>query len=412
MDNKTMLQRMGISKAEGGSLNLSTVNFETILPQADVLPMISLVRSHSAWLSEISSFTRTRSTGKVPIYDLNEPVMEYVTEQSATSPTTRPDTTKAEYQTRKHKAVIVLSHEELRESAAIDGNFEQTVVDSFAIQLGNDVANAVVNGDRTLAASSRLNKSLRGINGIDVLTALGSSITNRGGLPFVRKNLSAMFDRIDQRWRNDRSRLRWIYGDRVDNWLREEYAALGTNLGDAAKGTAQTYSPMGIRPMLCPQVRDTQGKAAINPTSVAGTTECTAVLTTLVTAKDPLTVAAGVGRKFLITCIATGQSEVCEGYEDTTLKIVTTGILGQTLGSVSTTNTDYLVRQYDETDIYLGDPKGITTVWLDEWRMFRKYNEQLDQLEITIYLELDVLMPVPGMFVKATNIAVPPLAWA
>jgi hypothetical protein len=230
-------------------------------------------------------------------------------------------------------------------------------------------------------------------------------------LPFKRKNLSAMFDRIPQRWRNDRSRLRWIYGDRVDNWLREEYAALGTNLGDSAKGTKQTYSPMGISPMLCPQVCDTQGKAAIAPTSCSDeTTYIQAILTTLVAALDPLTAAAGVGRKFLITCTATGQSEVCEGFLDTTLRINTTGLLGQT--TVSATNTDYTVRQYDETDIYLGDPKGITTVWLDEWRMYRKYNEQLDQLEITIYLELDVLMPVPGMFVKATNIAVPPLAWA
>lgn len=412
MDNATLLQRAtGITKAVGGSFNLSEVNFDGTIPREDVLPLINLTRSHNAWMQAISSFTRKHKKGRVPIYNLNEPCMEHVGEQDPTSPTTRATTTKAAFSTEKHKAVIVLSYEELQEADTVDGNFEKTVLDSFTVQLGNDVADVMFNGDSSLSGTTRLNRLLKGVDGIDKMTTAGSTVINRGGLPFNKKNFGAMWDRIPQAWRNDKSRMRWMYGDRIDNAYRDALSGLTTGLGDMAIATNVTIAPMGIQPLLIPQLSDTDGPTAIAPTSaVDGTTFITFDLSTLVTTGDPLSIAAGVDRKFLVTFIATGQSEVCDGYDDTQLKIKTIGLLGQT--SVSTNAAHYLVRPYDETSIYLGDPKGITIVWLDEWRLYRKWNEQLDQLEITIYLEFDALLPVPEMFLKATNIAAPPLGWS
>jgi hypothetical protein len=337
--------------------------------------------------------------------------MEFVGEQDPTSPSTRATTTKAEYHTRKAKAVIILSHEELAEADSVDTNFEATVLDSFSVQLSNDVANAAWNGDRSLGSLTRLQRSLNGVDGIDVQTAAGGVVVNRGGAAFNRKLYGALYDRIPQKWRNDRKRLRWFVNDSTDNHYRETLTQLATPMGDSMHTTTSVLSPLGVRPVMVPQIADTQGPTAIAPTSAAdNTTTIQFVLTTLVTAGDPVSAAAGVGRRFLVTCTATGQSEVCEGILDTTLRINTAGLLGQT--TVSTTPGDYTVRPYDETTVLLGDPKGITIVWKDQWRMYRKYNEQLDQLEITIYLEFDILVPVPSMFLKATNIAIPPLPFS
>jgi hypothetical protein len=409
MNNKELLRRAtGITKAEGGTINLTDVNFDGILPREDVLPLINLTRAHSAWVGSLSSFTRSHQKGTIPIYDLNEPVMEHVGSEDPTMVSTRPETKNAKYSTEKHKANIIIPYEELREADTVDGNFEKTVLDSFTLQLNNDVGDVMMNGDSSLSPTNRLNRLRKGVDGIAKLTTAGSHVVNRGGAAFKRKNFSAIRNRIPARWRNDKSRMRWMYNDRIDDAYREILSELPTGLGDAAIGTTTTIAPMGIKPLLVPHISDTEGPTAIAPTSATDeTTYIQLILTTLVTAGDPKTAVLGVGRMFLVTCIATGQSEVCEGFLDTTLRINTAGLLGQS--TVSTTANHYTVRPYDETTIYLGDPKGISLVWLDEWRIYRKWNQDLDRLEIVIYLELDCLIPVPEMFIKATNIAAPPL---
>ena len=167
---------------------------------------------------------------------------------------------------------------------------------------------------------------------------------------------------------------------------------------------------MGIRPTMVPQIGDEDGPTAIAPTGVTdNTTYLTFDLTTLVTAGDPSTHALGVDRRFLVEFPGTGQTEIVEGKLDTGVLVAdTAGLLGQT-GTPSTTAGDYTVRPADETTIILGDPLGLSIVWLDEWRMYREYKPKDDQLDITVYLELAFLAPTPEMYVLATNIAAPPV---
>lgn len=409
-DVNKVLDGLGVvGKAEGGSFNLGDVNFGDLIPFPEVLTMINLSRDQSQWLKAINVMTKTRSTGKVSIYDLNGYVLEYVGEQDPTIVTTRADTTNVPYRTRKHKADIVLSVEEMREARAIGiSNFERTVVKSFTTQLGNNVADVVMNGDRTRLATTREGRAMRGVDGVAIKTAT-ANVISAGGKAFDKTVFPAMRDRVPAKFRNEPG-LRWWYNPRVKNAWQNKLTAVTTALGDKALTSQDILPPLGISPVIVPHIHDDQGPAAIAPTTVTdGTTYIQFILTTLVSAGDPASAAAGVNRRFKVTCKATGVSEICTGFLDTTLRIDTVGLLGQT--TVSTTQSHYEVRPADETDIYLGNPKGVNLIWCMEWRAARGYNRVLDQYEITIYLEFDVLVPVPEAIVKYTYVAVPPITW-
>ncbi len=411
--HKETLRKLGITKT-AGSLNLDTTNFSGILVRDEVLPLINLTRKHNEWLGSITSDTRSRRAGTVPIYRLQEPVMEAVGELDPTQVTTVPPNTNVAYRTQKFKAQIVISREDLEEAAMdIDSNFEQTVVNMFTIQIGNDTADVVTNGQTSLAATAttRREKLLKGQDGMIVQLAAGANVYSRGGAAFDEQNFEALYDRIPDQWRPDKKTWKWLYADRMDNAYRSQLRARATDLGDRAFGTTEGMAPMGVRPLIVPQLPTSEGPTAIAPTSAAdNTTYIQFVLTTLVTAGNPASAAAGVGRKFLVTHTGTGVSEVAIGFLDTTLRINTVGLLGQT--TVSTTAGDYTVRPYDQSRIILGDPKGIQIVWKDQWIFDRVRDPDIDGIKIYIHLEFAVLVPVPEMFMMLTDIALPPLAFS
>lgn len=395
-------------RKEAGTFNLGDVNFDGILPVEYVHPMIDQTRDYSGILKAVNSFTVSQMKGTVPIYAPAEKVMKFTKESGTKHSVTRGTTRKADYVTQKIIAELVITHEQLREARKMPtgGDWETKIITSWQTQLGNNVADAVVNGQ--LASPD---DSLNGFDGILAQLQAGSNVVNRGGAPFDKRNFPAIYDRIPRKWRNDKSMMKWFYADRIDNWYRDQLTTKQTGLGDDATSTASTIAPMGIKPILVPQISDEDGPTAIAPTSVAdNTTYLTIVLTTLVTAGDPASHALGVGRRFLVEFPDTGQTEIVEGYLNgsSLLTVDTAGLLGQT-GTPSTTAGDYTVRPADETTIILGDPMGLSIIWLDEWRMYREYKPKDDQLDITVYLELAFLAPTPEMFVLATNIAAPPV---
>ena len=412
--HKETLRKLGIEKAAGGSISLTTTNFSGILVRDEVLPLIQLTRSHSEWLAGLTSQTRSSRAGTVPIYRLQEPVMEAVGELDPKQVTTTPPNTSVNYRTHKFKAQVILSREDMEEASKdITSNFEQEVMNMITTGIHNDTADVVVNGSTALASSAatRIDHLRKGQNGIIIQLAAGANVYSRGGVAFAENNFDALYDRIPDEWRPDKSKWKWMYADRMDNAYRRALKARNTDLGDRAFGTKEGMAPMGVSPLVVPQLPTTEGPTAIAPTSAAdNTTYIQFVLTTLVTAGNPATAALGVGRKFIVTHITTGRSEVCTGFIDTTLRINTVGLLGQT--TVSTTASDYTVRPYDQSRIILGDPKGIQIVWKDQWVFDRERVADLDGIKITIHLEFAVLVPVPEMFMMLTDIALPPLSFA
>jgi len=420
MDNKTLMKkfeafaaRMGIQKDAGGVLSLDTANFDALMPRQAVEELISLTRNQNEWLSQLSTYQRQQSAGTVPVMDLNEPVTEYVGENDGTKVTTRPETRRVSYACKKFKSEWYVTYEDLMEAAAAGiSNFEAKLTQDFATAIGNDLANIVVNGDTTLNPNTRTNRMLRAVDGLRKKADSGN-VFNAASKTFGQGIFAAMEDLMPDRFANDPN-LQWLYNRRVETNWNNSLTNVNTTermrsaLGDRALTSQIMTPPLGRRQNIIPQLSSSMGLAGIAPTSVSDeTTYIQAVLTTLVTAAHIPTAALGVGRKFKITLVATGAYEICTGFLDTTLRINTTGLLGQS--SVSTTASDYTVEVYDETELYLCNPKSIIVVHCMEMRSYRQYNKDYDRWEITTYHMEDVLVPVPESIVKFKRVAVPPI---
>lgn len=405
-----------VQKAEGELLDLSTVSFGGLLPVPLVENLISLTRNQSAWLSAIDTRVRGRQSGNIPITRLNEPVTEHVGRNDGTKILTTPVTRTVPYNCKKFKSELYITTEELRE--AVQGgisNFEQTMMNDWTTQLANDVARLVMQSDTDLDSSTRLNRLLNACDGAYKLLRAGANVMDAEGAAFDQGIFAAMLDYMPDEFSEDPG-WRWWFNRRVNtNWHNtltnvNTTERMRSQLGDQALTTEIMVPPLGISQLIVPQIVNTHGVApAIAPTSAAdgGSSNIVFVLTTLITRGDVATVAAGVGRKFIVTYLPTGMSEVITGYDDTTLKAATVGLLGQT--TLDTTAANYTVRLYDETELYLGNPKNVVLVYCNEWRTYREFNKDYDRWEVTTYFEADVLVPTPELVVMFERVKVTPI---
>jgi len=407
--------KMGIiEKAEGGIVDISTVNFGGIIPQPLIERLISLTRSQSQWLGAIDTRVRGRSSGEIPIVDWNEPATEHVGRNGGTKLTTRPPTRMVPYATKKFKSEYYITTEELREATQAGiSNFESRMMTDWATQLGNDIAGAVMNSNASLDTSSRMNRLLRAFNGVDIQTDAGANVFDAEGKAFGQGIFAAMLDFMPDRFANDGG-LRWMFNRRVNTQWNNSLTNVNTTermrsvLGDRALTTEIMVPPLGISQLIVPQIAHNKGPAALAPTSAtASGSGIEFVLTTMISASQIASVALGVGRRIKVTYLPSGMSETVKAYDDTTLKILTLGKLGQ--DTVSTNASDYLVQIADETDLYLCNPKGIALIYTNDWRSYREFNKDFDRYEVTTYFEIDVLVAIPETMVKFKRVRVSPI---
>ena len=308
--------KYNIQKTEGGVIETGNTTFDGMIPLPLVNQIISLTRKQSQWLEAINTITRNRATGNIPVIDYNEPVTEGVGENEGTKVTHRPPTRKATYACKKFKSEFYITTEELREAREAGIPLEEKALTDWATQLGNDVARIVMQSNTALDTSTRENRMLRMVNGVDKVTTAGANVYDAQGKAWGVGMYDAMVDYMPDRFAEDPN-LQWMYNRRVNNlW----YSALNdrlTRLGDSALTTQSMYAPLGIKPNIVPQIKNNTGPTAIAPTSVSATGEV--VLTTWITADAGMAdVAAGVGRKFIIVYLLSGLSETLTAYEDTT----------------------------------------------------------------------------------------------
>lgn len=407
-----ILKNMGIPDATGrvkkdsGTITSGTDNFGGIMPRAAVLDMMNLVYAQDAWIAQLNRVPVSSRIGSVPIFDLTGNVSEMVGEDDPTQIKKRPSTRNVPYSVKMFKADYSVTLTQLQDAETLGfSNFEQTIATAIATAIGNDKANLIMNGNDALGDTTSMNRLLRAFDGLSI-SCDGANVYNAAGKAFDKGVFNAILQKMPEPYRS-LPNLRWWYNTLVDAKWREKAASVVTGLGDRALTQTAIEPPLGRQPLIIPQISDVQGPTAIAPTSAADkTTYVELVLTTLVTAVHVATAAAGVGRMFKVTCKTTGLSEICVGYLDTTLRVITTGLLGQT--TVSTTNTDYEVCLYDETEIYLGDPKSITIVDLYEMEWYREFNKDLRRWDIVIYWWAAVLIPVLTGIVKFKRVAVTP----
>jgi len=402
-----------LEKAEAGGITLDNTNFENLLPREVVEQMIDDSHKQNEWMSAINTVRRQAKTGRVPIIDINGNTMEGIGEDEAPTNLKRPGTRTVPYHCKGFVQYYYITVDQIKEAIAAGiTNMEDAIITVMGKARGNDLANIVMNSKTTLDDSTSLNRMLRMIDGLAV-KAESSNVIDAQGTVLLNLTdpddvFAAMDDALPEVYANDPG-LRWIIPRRVDAHYRKLIRKRETPMGDRELTVRDLSKPLGIPPLVVPQISVRQGPDPIAPTSVADqTTYITFDLTALVSAGHVASVAAGVGRKFKVTCLATGHSEICTGYEDTQLKIDTTGLLGQS--TVSTTAADYEVGLYDETDVYLMNPQAVTMIECYEMESYREFIPKFRRWEFLTFQWLDVLMPIPAAIVKLKRLGVPQIS--
>ena len=405
--------KMGIHKADG-VIGLDNTNFQ-IMPIPLVEEMISLSRAQSQWLKSISSWTRKRATGVVPLINIAGNVTEGVGPNDPTPVAKRPDTAKVEYSCKKFKSEYYIDYETLEEYAATPelGDFEARMAQEFAVKWGNDRADIIMNSDNTLDASTSRNRMLRMIDGVQKQLA-GANIYNAQGKKWGQGVWAVMQAYMPEEYRNDPN-LHYIYNDLIDLLWHNSLTNVNTGermrsaLGDSVIASETKVKPLGKPQLIIPQLSANQGVTPVAPTSVVDDGDGTMTIrvnTILADATD------STGRRVKVIFKQTGKEEVCTVSRNGSNQniIGTVGSLGQ--DTISTTASDYTVSQNDETNIVYGNPKGIYEIICNQVRSYREYNKDADRFEITMYFRMDVLLPIPGVFVDFERIVAPvPTDW-
>lgn len=405
-------QKNNITKAEG--VIDTSANFGGLLPIKTVQRLISLSRKMNQWMSRITTVTTATPSGSYPIIDAFDVVSEAVGENDGTPVTSVLPTRSVDYFTRKIKSGWVITTEQI-ETAAASGitDFEAQIDEAFATAMGNDWARLAINGDTTLPPVDRMNRLLRRCDGFKKKLAAGANVQNCGGKVLDNEIWTAMLASMPEQFRNDEG-MEWMYNDMVDILFHKSltYVSTPTVTRDDVAGDILVRGSK-VRPLNKPvniinQLSAMQGPTPVAPTSAAAQGNgIRFVLTSLVA---DATVATG--RLVKVTYKPLSITETVAITRPSTANVIdTVGKLGQTV--VSTTATDYEVTFADESNIWLGNPKGLhQIVWLT-MRAYRKFNQDYDRWEIVVFNHLDFQVPTPEMYVDFQRVQVlPPTRWA
>lgn len=419
LDNKELVlraaktfEKMGIVQKDDGVIDTST-NFGGYLPVSAARELINLTVSKSGWLQACNNITRAANSGTVLVRKLSENVSEFVGENEGTPISKKPTTWQKPYTCKKAKSDLIITTEELK--AAMDGGidaFEQKMREDFAVAVGNDIADVVVNGDTSLDSLTSRNRLRRGVNGFRKQLA-SANVHDAEGKAWGQGIWSAIQKKMPEEHRTDPN-LNWLYNDMVDIEWHKSLTNVNTtehmrsSLSDRVISTEIKVPPLGKPQLVLPQLASNYGPAAIAPTSVVDDADGTATvtLTTMVTAGQFATAAAADGRQVKVTYKPTGKSETLAATNNSgTLELYTVGTLGQE--TISTTASEYTVQIVDETELYYMNPKGIYVIMSEEIRSFSEFNKDYDRIEVTTYYHIDVLVPVLEDKVKFERVTIP-----
>lgn len=407
-----LLDRYGITKAEG-NIDLSTVNFGGVMPRQQVEQLISLTRAKGGWLGQLQSFIRQGKAGTVPVTKIGEPVTEGVGEGEQTPITSVPTNWNVPYNCKKFRIDWNVTLEDLREAQVAGiANFEATLSNDFATAMANDKADIIWNSSIALGTATRRDRMLRMIDGVLVKTDTGN-VKNCLGKAFTNGIFPAMIDDVLSDYKSDPG-MRFLYGQRIENLWRLSLTNVASPtstrsaLGDTIMTSEAVTLPFGKPQTVIPQMSDEGGITPVAPTAVTDntTTITFRVATLLADATD------STGRRVKVVYKASGKSEVCTVARNGSSQnvITTTTLLGQNPG-VSVTVGDYTITTADETQVILGNPKGIVVVDCDQVRSYRVFNPKAERWEITTFYEMDVLVPAPEVFTKYTRVQAPRITW-
>jgi len=409
---ETYFNERGIEKSLTGAMTVDNTNFGGLLPRQFVHQLIDLTRDESGWISQCNNITVESSAGTVPVFDINGNITEGRGENDETPVVKRGTTRQSPYACKAFTSEWHVTLQQLREAAAAGiTDFDGSLTRAFGRAWMNDKANIIWNSDKTLDASTSLNRMLRMIDGVEKRTA-SAIVYDAAGKAFNEAVFAFAKRLMPQRFRSDPDK-RFLYSSDVDALWRASLTKINlpnvqrTVLGDQVLTSGQAPAPEGIPQIIIPQASSERGPAAVAPTAVVnnGTTLTIRVATILPDATTAL------NRAVLVTCKISGESEICRvTYNGSSQNVITTSTLMRQTAP-STTASDYTVRVADLATIHHANPKGIHVIDCTQMRSYRTFIPRAERWEIITHWEMDVLIPTPEAWVKVDGVQIPS-AWA
>lgn len=438
MDNKELMDMEYLEKEfstgkliDGGSLD----------PERQKKFMV-FVREYGGFLPSANFIVMNRLQKQVDQLFIPEPVSESAEENTTTANWSSGVVDSKLLEAKKVKSKFYITTEFFQDNIE-QGKAEETLMKAMASRSAMDAEILAISGDSSITATDPLSRLLKRLDGWDKQTD-AAHIYDANGSGISKDLFVAMKKRMPKHYRKSRN-LHWIMSDTVfDDWV-SLVSERGTVGGDLVLSEGKAPKILGVPVLLVPAIPDdkalslTSGLPAEIYANRSGPFQFSSTNNVLIIEVDnsgndrtvtfpqdqvidPSTVAK------LINDILVASSEPAIAFSDALGRIVirstnlgaaaqleiqvgstaapTLGIDGGlplTFNGVDAATAGNIA---EGSFIWYADPKLFLFGMLNKTRIYKKYNEDLDRLEITMYNQYDAKISDLDGIVKAKNIRV------
>lgn len=294
---------------------------------------------------------------------------------------------------------------------------------AIANGVGNLLLDVGINGDTSLPSDGDVNKLRASQDGwFTRLRAAGRSVGDDNGSSYHNGMWAGLLDELSDTYRADAG-MQWGYADKIGTKYLTSITSMGAGGNPAVindfgatllNKPGGVALPLGKPGLIIPQIGTTgygaEGYGGMSPTSVTDNGDGTITI-------NINTLAAGVnrgasgpnGQRYVtVTCSLTGQSETLGvTYSSPNNTITTASRLGQAVGGVSTTASNYKVRWADLTTVAAGLWRHLFMVVQNGVRIYPIFHPRDETVEVVVHT--DVAFPIvdPAAFYLADHIITP-----
>lgn len=235
--------------------------------QAD--KFIDLTLDFTTMLKIVRDERKRRDKGELDLLNIGSVVTEGADEEPDdpiwASEEVKPTFSKLEWDTKKLRSIFNITTDTLLDNIESEAevfeqrgeepptDFREKLMAAYAKRISTDIELLAIQGDTSLAATSKLNRLLRHNQGWDKLTDTGCHYVNAGYTNVSVKMFSDMLKQMPSPYLKQINELRWFMGPLTYiNWCELISRRLTQTGDDALKGMA--VAPFGIPAVMVPLI--------------------------------------------------------------------------------------------------------------------------------------------------------------
>jgi hypothetical protein len=380
-------------------------------PQAQ-LGLFKKIRKQHGWARFVSYRTVSENTGYLDVWD-DQGFQMHPTARSGPRtgiPVHAPDLDNLQYTTSTLSGAFGIRLKAVKSAVNAGQNVNSLVQQGIAAGVANVLLDIGINGDNSLPKDSDRNTMLSTADGwFQKMRDKATNYTSLAdGFSYHNGIFPGMLDQIDEAYRGDKG-LAWGLPDKLSTrWLTEltemnqggnqpaRINDFGSALLNAMGGEA---NPLGKPGVVMSQIKTdrygTEGYAGMAPTSVVdnGDGTITINVNTLATSGVDRSSAGADGQRYVTVGKVGGTEEtLAVAYSAPNNTVTTASLLGQVLGSVSTTASDYYVKWADLTSAFLGVMRYLTLIVQNGIRIYTVFHPRDEIIEVIVHADVDYMV--------------------